>query len=47
MRHFQQESVLLLEHEQLVVLLDIKVIVEADLVKQAVYCRQLNVTCNL
>ncbi|WP_334641521.1 hypothetical protein [Segatella copri] len=47
MRHLQQESVLLPEHEKLVVLLDIEVIVEADFVKQAVYCRQLNVTCNL
>ena len=47
MRHFQQKSVLLLEHEQLVVLLDIEVIVEADFVKQAVYCLQLKVTCDL
>ena len=38
-RHLAEKLVFLVEHEQLVVLLDIEVIVEADIMKHAVNCR--------
>ena len=47
MRHLAEELVFLVKYEQLVILLDVEVIVEADIMKHAIYCRQQNASCSL